>query len=429
MNPPPDSGADETPGEEKLGFNASWSMAVGGMVGGGIFAVLGLVMGIAGPHAWASFIIAGAIALATAHSHALLAVRYGKGGGAFTFLREIGRDVTAGALSWIMILGYVLTIAVYAATCGQYLVHPFGGGSGAARIIAAVAIAIFTGLNVMGVKEAAKVEIITVWAKLAVLAGLAIMGILAWEPGRLAPEGADPGIAAALAGAAAVFMAYQGFELLTYDYEDIDRPHVTLPLSVITAVLAVMAVYVAVSLGTAQLIGADRVIEEGAVALAVAGEAALGTTGLVLITIAAAFSTAAAINATLFATARLARRVARKGELPQPVAEAGDGEVPVTAVLFLGAAAIALVAIGDLFQLIELASLVFLGIFTLVNGLAFRRAVRHRWIPALGALGAAAATLALIVRLGRESPLPLALLVAAVILAFVIRLIMEKAKS
>jgi len=38
-----------------LGFNATWSMAVGGMVGGGIFSTLGVVVGIAGAWAWLSF--------------------------------------------------------------------------------------------------------------------------------------------------------------------------------------------------------------------------------------------------------------------------------------------------------------------------------------------------------------------------------------
>ena len=36
------------PSGSKLGFNGAWSMAVGGMVGGGVFSTLGVVIGIAG---------------------------------------------------------------------------------------------------------------------------------------------------------------------------------------------------------------------------------------------------------------------------------------------------------------------------------------------------------------------------------------------
>ena len=60
---------------------------VGGMVGGGIFSTLGVVMSIAGGWAWLSFIVAGLIALAAGYSYVKLAAHYGEGGGAFTFLR------------------------------------------------------------------------------------------------------------------------------------------------------------------------------------------------------------------------------------------------------------------------------------------------------------------------------------------------------
>ena len=53
---------------QKMGFNATWSMAVGGMVGGGIFSVLGVVLQVAGSWAWLSFVLAGLIALATGRS-------------------------------------------------------------------------------------------------------------------------------------------------------------------------------------------------------------------------------------------------------------------------------------------------------------------------------------------------------------------------
>lgn len=95
-----------------MGLNATWSMAVGGMVGGGIFAVLGVVMDRAGRWAWLSFLIGGVIALATAYSYAELSVRFGESGGAFLFLREIHHEGIAGSLSWVLIVGYVLTSAV-----------------------------------------------------------------------------------------------------------------------------------------------------------------------------------------------------------------------------------------------------------------------------------------------------------------------------
>ena len=51
----------------------------------------------------------------------------------------------------------------------------------------------------------------------------------------------DAGIGLALFGAASVFMAYEGFQLLTYDYEDIRSPERTLPLAVMSLFSAVAA--------------------------------------------------------------------------------------------------------------------------------------------------------------------------------------------
>lgn len=49
--------------KSKLGFNATWSMVIGVMIGGGILSTLGIVVGIAGAWAWLSFAVVGLIAL------------------------------------------------------------------------------------------------------------------------------------------------------------------------------------------------------------------------------------------------------------------------------------------------------------------------------------------------------------------------------
>ena len=109
-------------------------------------------------------------------------------------------------------------------------------------------------------------------------------------------------------------------------------------------------IYVMVALGTTMLIGADQVILHKEVALAIAGEKAFGTVGLVLVTIAAAFSTGSAINATLFATARLTHRVALDGELPAAVDHHNRQGAPDRAVIGLGVTAAVLVASKDYAQ-------------------------------------------------------------------------------
>jgi amino acid transporter len=407
--------------DSKLGFNATWSMAVGGMIGGGIFSTLGVVIRIAGAKAWLSFVVGGVVALLAAYAYVKLAKHYGEGGGAFTFLREINEEGFAGTLSWVLIVGYLLTNAVYAFTFGEYLAHVVGAGPWFARASAVAIVALFVLLNLRGVGEAGGVEVFLVWFKLFALVGLAAIGLARWNPEMLSRGVPQAGVVAALFGAASVFMAYEGFQLLTYDYEDIDRPDETLPRAVLSAVVVVTAIYVVVALGTAMLIGADRIVEHEEVALAIAGREALGTAGLVLITIAAAFSTGSAINSTLFATARLSHTIARGGELPAALDHTNAAGAPDRAVLGLGTLAALLAAAGSLATLVEAASLAFLFTFGVVAGLAFLERAGSRWLTGAGAAGAGAATLALMFRLARSKPTALVFLAIVVLVAAVAR--------
>jgi hypothetical protein len=403
--------------KSKLGFNGTWSMAVGGMVGGGIFSTLGVVVGIAGAWAWLSFAAAGLIALTAGYSYVKLSAYYGEGGGAFTFLRKINANGFAGSLSWVLIIGYVLTNAVYAFTFGQYLGHVMEFGPWFPRMAGIAMVALFIGLNLRGVGETGGVEIFLVWFKLVVLVGLAGWGLAQWDPPMLSESVPDAGIGAALFGAASVFMAYEGFQLLTYDYKDIDNPQKTLPRAVLSAIAVVIVVYVIVALGTVMLIGADQVVQHKEVALAIAGQKAFGTAGLIIVTIAAAFSTGSAISATLFATARLTYRVAEDGELPTALDHKNAAGIPDRAVILLGTAAAVIAAVGTLNALVEAASLSFLFTFTVVCGLAFLQRAGLRAITGFGALAGATASVALIVRVISTDPLALIFLGLLVLIA------------
>ncbi len=401
----------------KLGFNASWSMAVGGMIGGGIFSTLGVVVGIAGAWAWLSFIVAGLIALTAGYAYVKLAAQHGEGGGAFTFLREINAEGLAGSLSWVLIAGYVLTNAVYAFTFGQYLGNVVGLGPWFPRVIGITIMSVFIVLNLQGVGEAGGVEVFLVWFKLVALVGLAGWGLAHWDTEMLSHNVPDTGITSALFGAASVFMAYEGFQLLTYDYEDIKTPRKTLPRAVLLGILTVTIVYVMVALGTGMLIGSDQILEHREVALAIAGRQAFGTAGLILVTIAAAFSTGSAINATLFATARLAYTVAEDGELPSLLDHRNAAGTPDYAVIGLGAAAAVFVAVGTLTSLVEAASLAFLFTFTVVCALAFHERAGLRIVTGSGILAGASLFGALIIRLIRTDPLAIIIVVALALMA------------
>lgn len=372
-----------------MGFNAAWSMAVGGMIGGGIFSVLGVVVDVAGPFAAISFVLGGLVALATGYSYAELSASGDKAGGLYRFLDERGHGGAARIAAWVLILGYTLTVSVYGFTFGAYVGEALGTSGWVSAAIGGGAILTLTAVNLLGAGEASEVEIVTVWGKLFVLVALAAWGLWRWQPQSLATHGGGGAHwTGALIGAGTIFMAYEGFQLLAYDYAEMEDRQQLIRRVIPAAILATIAVYVAVSLGAAMLVGADTIVADKETALATAGRAAWGPVGFVVVTVAAGFSASSAINATLFATARLARDVARDGRLPALFGRTNGRGSPYAAVLLIGAVALVLALLGGLHDLVSGASLVFMVAFATVNLLAWRQPVRRRWIPLLGLIGA-----------------------------------------
>jgi len=404
---------------KKMSFNATWSMAVGGMVGGGIFSVLGVIIGIAGQWAWLSFVLAGLIALISAYSYSQLSIKYKKSGGAFTFLNEINHQGTAGSLSWVLILGYILTISVYAFTFGHYVAHVFNFGSWFPRVLAFTIIAALALLNLRGVGESSRVEIIIVWGKLFVLLGLSIFGIVKWSPEQLTAGIEAKSWSTAIIGAATIFMAYEGFQLLSYDYEDIKNPAKTLPRATISAVIAVICIYILVALGSTMLVGADTLIQKKEVALSIAGKQAFGITGLVFVTIAAAFSTGSAINATLFSTGRLMETVARKKDLPNIFVKENQASIPYYGIIILAGLSAVLAAIGSLSTLVDAASLIFLITFAIVNYISYRQKIKYKLISLIGSIVCLIAILLSSFEQIQKNPIPLIIILVFILFALI----------
>lgn len=406
---------------DKMNFNATWSMAVGGMVGGGIFSVLGVIIGLAGQWAWLSFLLAGLIALISAHSYSQLCMKYNEGGGAFTFLRKINHDGFAGSLSWVLILGYILTLSVYAFTFGHYVAHVLQLGAWLPRVLALAVIAVLTAVNLKGVANAAAVEVVTVYGKLFVLLGLAAIGLWSWNPDQMLQGISPKPWTAAIIGAGTIFMAYEGFQLLSYDYEDLKEPAKTLPRATISAVLAVIVIYILVAVGTTMLVGAGTLVEKKEIALSVAGKEALGITGLILVTIAAAFSTASAINATLFSTARLMENVSKKRDLPHLFAKENAENIPQYALLTIAGLAATLAIIGSLDRLVDAASTIFLLTFGVVNWIGYQQKVKLRWVCLAGAVGCGLAIVASVWEQWKKGPFVILIMLAVVASLFIFR--------
>lgn len=393
-----------------LNFASVWSLVTGGMVGGGIYTALGVVVAVSLQWSWLSFMIAGIIAITSAYSYVQLANKFEESGGAFEYLREINKEGIAGSLSWLLIIGYVLTIALYAFAFGHYISFAVDAGPWLIRILSAGILFLLIALNLAGVGKTASVEIVIVWINLIILIGLGVYGLLHWDIFQLMAGNEPRRIWSSFIGAAAIFVSYEGFQLVTYEYEEIKNPKENLSPAILSGVAVVIVIYCLVSLGAVSLAGAIAIIDEKQVSLAVAAKEALGLPGLVTIVTAAGLATAAAINSTLFSTAKLAERVAEDGELPKVLEHKNSKEVPDRSVIIFGVLAALLSISGSLSMLVEAASLVFLFTFGAVNIIAIRIINPKKWIPWIGVIVGGVTMIILLVRLYFVAPMALSIL-------------------
>src|SRR6056297_3547707 len=157
---------------EQLGLREAVAMGVGGLIGGGIFAVLGVAAEIAGNAAFLAYLIAGGVAMASGYSYSRLTAHFDEEGGSFTFIEHYtGNETIAGLVGWTLIVGYVGTMAMYAFAFGSFAAYLLVGSShtvlrGALSI---GIIGLFTGVNVMGVRESGESQDILVYVKVAIL--------------------------------------------------------------------------------------------------------------------------------------------------------------------------------------------------------------------------------------------------------------------
>ena len=410
----------------KLGAMSVFALAAGGMVGGGIYVALGVVVQASAQWAWLSFLIAGIVAVTSAFSYARLSVLFGKSGGAFEFLEEMKHSGLAGTLSWMLLAGYVLTIALYGYAFGEYVANAFGGGPWMKRGLSVGAMVGLTALNLGGLGKMTMIEITIVCANLLALMALAVFGLMQWDPDMMTRGIEAKPVSATLVGAAAIFVSYEGFQLLTYEYDQIRKADTRFVPLLTGSAIVVVVIYIAVALGAVMLIGADGAINEKSVALAVAAQKAWGVMGLAVMTLAAAFATSAAINSTLYSSARLAARVAEEKELPSFFSKTNKQDAPYTAILTFGAAAGLLSVTGSLSQLVEAASLVFLMTFLIVNVICLRRVAAWRIVPATGVILGGILGVVLVWRLAQNAPISLSVVVAYAFGAFFLRPVILK---
>ncbi|MFH1079983.1 MAG: amino acid permease [Pseudomonadota bacterium] len=310
-------------------------IGVGAMIGAGIFVLIGIAAGVAGPALIVVFMLNGVVALLTAMSYAELGSCYHDAGGGYLWVKE-GLPKWNGFLSgWMSWFAHAVACSLYALGFGAYFEHvfreigmaiPHWGFLSPQKLLAALAALIFAYINFRGASETGKIGNLVTMAKIVILLifigfGLHMMfGKPDWQS-AFNPFFAN-GFGGVFKAMGLTFIAFQGFEVISQSSEEIKNPKKNIPRAVFLSLLIVLPIYLlvaVVSLGSVQsglMAPWDYLAAQKELALVeVSRNFFFG--GGVMILFGGLISTMSALNATIYSSSRVAFAMGRDRNFPK----------------------------------------------------------------------------------------------------------------
>ncbi len=350
---------------KSLGILELIAIALGGMVGGGIFTVLGISVSMIGVFTPIAFMLGGVLAVLAAYSYIKLGVYYKDEGATYSFFKKTfpSSKFAASLVGWWVIFGYISTLALYAYTFSAYAISgsEFANNEWVRKGVAGLVILIFTLINIWSVKGMGKIEDLMVYSKLIILTVISFVLINNSNTTlpTLIQESGDIKILSILIVASLTFVAFEGFQLVINAVNEMDNPSKNIPKAIYSAIFLAILIYVILSIGAILAIPFEDIIQNEEYALASGADKILGHWGTDLVILGALLATSSAISGTIFGASRQMSVIASDGYFPK-ILTIRKNAIPIYSIITMATLAFCLILIGDLKVILEFGSVTFL---------------------------------------------------------------------
>lgn len=361
---------------KNLGLKELLAIAVGGMVGGGIFTILGIAVAMVGALAPFAIALGGVVALAAAYSYVKMGVYYKDEGATYAFFSRTypSSHLAASFIGWYTIFGYISTLALYAYTFSAYIISGFDFAHNdlIRKIVAISIIAFFALINLWSVKGMGRIEDLMVYVKLLILALISFVLIYYAKIdshtfiNMIQSDFHATPLMSILTVSSITFVAYEGFQLVINGVNETEDPDKNIPRAIYSAIILVAGVYFIIALGAVLAIPADDLIQNKESALATGMGKIMGNIGQNFVIFGAILATSSAINGTIFGASRQMARISDDGYMP-PIVAHREKNIPTVAIITMAATASLLITIGGLRLILEFGSITFLLVSLLMS--------------------------------------------------------------
>jgi APA family basic amino acid/polyamine antiporter len=360
-----------------LGLFDATAISVGAIVGAGIFVVIGIAAGLAGPAMILSILAAAAVSLVTALSLAELSSWLPKEGGVYEFAHELLSPYLGFITGWMWMLSNTFTGAAVSLGFAYYFSAVFHGIP-AAWLAAAVCL-LFTYINYIGLRRSASLNNILVVAKLSVLAFFVVFGLSHFKIENLSPfVSSSSGV---LYATVFIFFAFGGFARVAVVAEEVKDARRNVPKAILLSLLISTVFYILVGVVAIGLVGAPA-LSSSKSPLTSAIEATGATWTAYVVSVGGLLATASVLLTSVLGVSRVAYSMGRRGELPRALSNVhGSLGTPYYSVWATGILMAVLVLLVDLQKVVAVSTFSLLFYYGAANAAALRLKPRDRLYP------------------------------------------------
>ena len=222
-----------------LGLYAVLTISIGAMIGSGIFVLPGLAFKIAGPSVVLAFFLAGLVVLPAALSKAEMATAMPEAGGTYLYIdRAMGplMGTIAGFGVWFsLVFKASFALVGLSAYLEFFIPHP-------ERPVAALLAIVLIGVNLIGVKQTARFQMLFVSGVILVLLAFVAVGMPHVQSSSFDPF-MTQGVKGLLSATAVVFVSFAGVTKVASIAEEVRRPGRNLPLGMLVSIGFMILLY------------------------------------------------------------------------------------------------------------------------------------------------------------------------------------------
>jgi len=291
---------------------------VGNVLGAGIYALIGEVVGITGNLSWLAFVLASITGALTGLSYAELSAMYPKSAAEFVYTEEAFKiRILSFLLGWIIIFSGILSAATVALGFANYLAALIGIPSIILTVIlAAILIVILSLVNFIGIKASTWTNILFTFIEAAGLILIIIIGIPHFGSVNYLELPIGSSFTVVFSAVALIFFAYIGFEDIANIAEEVKNPTKNLPKAIIYSIIITTILYCLTAISIVSILPYSEIADSPAPLNAVT-TVVLGPIGGIIMSFIALFATANTVLIMMIVTSRMMYGMARDKALPE----------------------------------------------------------------------------------------------------------------